>query len=103
MTMPPNIKDREYQKFTEIGSGDTAIRTVGESSFAGLKFGWLITTVEISDTATKVIPNGLTNINSVQIINLSPSDSFYIGPANTVTADAVVGITLGKRHGQVAA
>ena len=68
----------------------------GSFAPSGLRTGWLITTLLVSATAIKIPTTAFTDRNSIEIHNLSSTYNLYIGPANTVTADAVAGTTSGK-------
>ena len=72
------------------------IRTEAESTPAGLRESIRITTLEITDTASLLPATALTNRNSMEIYNTDTSNSIWIGPSNSVTADCVVGTTSGK-------
>lgn len=61
MAIPSDIREREYDKFTEANDGSTAVRTVvdqidGTLRPAGLDLGGLITTITLDDTAWVAMP-----------------------------------------------
>lgn len=61
MAIPGNIKDREYQKFTETASGDTAVRIVGDIATGSLLNG-------ISyDFGSVAYPNTTTEVFTLKI------------------------------------
>lgn len=70
------------------------VSATGTFRLSGLNIGFVINTVSISDTAS-LLPT-LAQQNSIEIHNLSETATIYVGPANTVTADRVVGSTSGK-------
>lgn len=65
----------------------------------GLRNAFLVTTLDMTDTAGTIPGTALTDRNAVSIHNLSTSVTIYIGPANTVTADRVNGTTSGWELG----
>lgn len=104
MTLSASVKDREYNKFCEVG-GETAVRTCTtieggsiEATPSGLQNSFRTTTMVISDTATPIPAVALTDRNSLSIANLDSAETLYVGDSN-VTADRVVGITSGWEVG----
>ena len=106
MVLRKATEDREHDAFCLDSDGLTAKRTCTEitggtidveATPGGLSGGFLVTTLDIGDTAT-LIP--VTSSNSISIANMDLVDTLYIGPANTVTADSIVGSTSGWEIGQ---
>ena len=89
MPIPCSITDREYDKFAENTSGETAVRTISEGDFnlSGLRNGFIVTTFEVGTTATQIPPTTQTDRNSIIIYNTSTTETLYLGPANTVEAN----------------
>ena len=96
MTMPCEIRGREYTKFEEI-DGETHVRTTakGEFTFSGLSKELKVTTLMVTTTATAIPLTPLDDRNSMEVHNLSATETLYVGNAD-VTADAVIGTTSGK-------
>ena len=75
-----NISDREYDKFVDDGSGNTAVRVSGANfsgsfSVSGLKNGGKVTEVTIDDTSWTALPtSALSNRNAMAIQNYSGQD-----------------------------
>ena len=77
MSMPSNIKDREYQKFEEY-DGETCVRTKIAGSidasfhYSGLSKGGKVTNVTINDTTWTPLPEtALFERNAISIQNYS--------------------------------
>lgn len=75
------------------GSGVT-----GSFTLSGLRTDFEVTTQDVTDTAAKMPATPLTDRNSISIVNLSATDTLYIGKS-TVTADSVIGTTSGWEVG----
>ena len=77
VSLPKHINDREYDKFTTDGGGNTAVRVSGSNfsgSFrtSGLTIGGKITEVTISDSSWTALPaTALPNRNAVGVQNFS--------------------------------
>lgn len=67
----------------------------GTFSPTGLKVAFKVTTADITDTASQLPLTPLTGRNSMVIHNLSSTDTLFIGPSSSVTADRVLGTTSG--------
>lgn len=104
MVLRPADVDREYDKFTTDSNGDTAVRTVGESTvtgeiqITGLGLAIRTTTMLVGTTPVKLPAAPLADRNSVQVLNLDDNEILYIGNSD-VTADRVVGTTSGFEVG----
>lgn len=80
----------EYYLLTKIKDAIT-----GSFTPSGLFTDWIITTMDVNDTASQALPaTPLTNRNSIIVFNKSTTDTLYIGKTN-VTADTVNGTTSG--------
>ena len=97
MAIPCSITDREYNKFAENTSGETAVRTISEGDFnlSGLRNGFIITTLEVGTTPSKVPATAQTNRNSIIIYNTDTTQTLYLGPTNLVEANSDIGTTAG--------
>jgi hypothetical protein len=84
----PGAKD-EYFLLTKILGAIT-----GSFSPSGLFTDWLITTMDISDTATPLPATPLSGRNSIIVFNKSLTETLYIGKSD-LTADTVNGTTSG--------
>lgn len=77
MALPPQIQDREFQKFEDVEPGKTAVRVTAQNfsgNFApsGLRNAGRVTIVTInSATWTELPPTALTDRNAIAIQNLS--------------------------------
>lgn len=98
--MSPAVQDRERDKFVETTAGDTAVRTLiandvnspipvsGLSSSVVAPTGpFRVSSGTANDTAANPLAAPLSNRVSVSIRNLSGTDTIWVGPAVTVTAD----------------
>ena len=92
---------REFYKFGLNDDGEVFVRTsvTGEITPTGLKTDWIITTISVSTSAIKIPTTNLGSRNAISIHNLDASKILYIGPDNTVTANAIVGTTSGWEIG----
>lgn len=104
MALSDGIKDREFQKFCEVG-GQTAVRTCTtieggsiDSTPSGLQNSFRTTTMLIGDVAAPIPATPLSDRNSLSIANLDSAETLYIGDSN-VTANRVVGTTSGWEVG----
>lgn len=72
-----------------------------DGSFApsGLSNAGKVTTISVSTTASLIPTTALTNRNAISVLNTSSTTTLYLGFANTVTADTVVGTTSGWEVG----
>lgn len=72
------------------------MRTTAKGTFSptGLSTDWIITTLDVTDTATLLPATALVGRNALSIYNTSETDFVFIGKSN-VTADNVVGTTSG--------
>lgn len=100
LQLPKDRNTREQEKFV-LKDGEVAVRTdttlsgTIEATPGGLSTGFLITTMDIGNTATPIPATPLALRNSLSISNLSETETLYIGPDTAVTADAVNGTTSG--------
>lgn len=77
MSLPNNIRDREYTKFDIDEDGNTLVRTSakGEFTFSGLKTGGKVTEVTLNDTTWTALPGtSLAARNAIAIQNVSADD-----------------------------
>lgn len=89
---------RDAQKagiFKDSDDGKGYYRTRGTATFSGLSLRFLVTCLDITDVAAKIPTSALLSRNSLSIRNKSATKTIYIGEANTVTADSVIGTTSG--------
>ena len=91
------LDDCERRKFDINDDNEVIVRTSAEGEFSssGLKNGFKITTIEITDSASKLPTTPFSDRNALSVHNKSSTDILYLGPDNTVTADTVVGVTSG--------
>lgn len=89
------IQDLERRKFELNDKDEVIIRTSAEGTFipSGMS-DFRITTMDITDTASKIPAVALTDRKSLSIINLNTTDSIYLGKSD-VTADSITGTTSG--------
>jgi hypothetical protein len=66
------------------------------AQYSGLSKELKVTTMKVTDVATKIPATPLTDRNHIEIHNLSTTETLFILENNTVTADRVVGLTSGK-------
>jgi len=97
-----NPNDDNKNSFINDGNGNVARNvTFGGSINAtpsGLQNDFLVTTMNVSDTATQIPASPLTDRNAISIQNLDTIETLYVGKLN-VTADSVVGTTSGWEVG----
>lgn len=96
MSMSPSLVDREKDKFVEVG-GNTAVRITGDATGTFTVSGmtdFLITTLEITDVASKIPATPLVNRKSMSIYNMSTTDILYVGNSD-VEANRNIGTTSG--------
>lgn len=95
--LPNNLPSCEWLKFYLDDDGHVVVRTSATGVFqpTGLKTGFKITTMNVGTTATKLPLSAISKRNSWIIYNRSATETLFVGPDATVTADAVVGITSG--------
>lgn len=102
---PSDVQTRVKQAYREVDGTLTKIAVTtdpgdelniaGSFVSSGLKTDFLITTEEITDSASTVPAGGnLTDRNAIAITNLDETETIYLGKA-TVTADSVNGTTSG--------
>lgn len=71
----------------------------GDVTPAGLRIAGRNTTMMVSTTAIALPAIPLANRNAMSIVNLSMTETLYIGFDTSVTADSVVGVTSGWEIG----
>lgn len=77
MSLPNNIRDREYAKFDMDEDGNTLVRTSakGEFTFSGLKTGGSVTEVTLNDSTWTALPAiSLAARNAIAIQNVSANE-----------------------------
>lgn len=96
------IESLEKNKFDLNSSDEVCVRTCTEITGGsittapdGISGPFKVTTTTVSDTAAAIPTTSLSNRKSISIVNLSTTDTIYLGPANTVTADRTVGALAG--------
>lgn len=96
------IESLEKNKFDENTNGDICVRTCTEitgGSVAttpdGISGPFKITTTTVTNSAIAIPLTPLTDRKSISIINLSATDTIFIGSSNLVTANRVAGTTAG--------
>lgn len=67
----------------------------GEIVPAGVEEAFLVTTLEVTDTAATIPSTALSNRKSIVIRNLSTTDSIFIGPTSSVIAGDAIGTNAG--------
>lgn len=75
------------------------VEVESESVPSGLSNGFFVTTIDVGTSATLIPTTPLDPRNAIAIYNTDSSNTLYIGPSNTVTADNVVGSTSGWEVG----
>jgi hypothetical protein len=99
MTLPNQLNDREYAVFDEKTGGQVAkhviatidnddpISVTGSSALAAPTGPMKLTVFTVTDTAQNPIPTPQTNRVALVLRNLSVTETVYVGPSITVTAD----------------
>lgn len=90
MTLPSNLVDREFSKFLQTGSGETAVRVSvdgASSDFPTPTGPYQITVADVTDNAASPLVGPLDDRVSIAIRNLSTTDAMYLGTSAAVTAD----------------
>lgn len=90
------VGDKHALDVNVLGGSSTV---TGEISVSGLRIGGRNTTMNVTDTATKLPAVPFPDRNSMSITNLSGIDTVFIGFDSSVTADRVIGITSGAELG----
>lgn len=86
MALPGSIHDREYQKFTTDGAGDTAVRVVGSlSSSSGPEFTSFTKTALFNVTNVAQELTAVANQVGIRLVPVA-AGNFAYGPDSTVTA-----------------
>lgn len=101
-----SLADRDREAFVVSGTSGKICRRVciDEGSISatftpsGLSTAFVITTLDVTDTAALIPPTPLSGRNTVSIFNTS-IETVYLGPTNAVTADRVNGTTSGWELG----
>lgn len=108
MALSPNINDLEKDKFIEDVDLGTAVKTltkltgtgtIGDVNISAPTGPFRNTVVLVTDVATAFPAVPLADRASLSIQNKSATNTVYVGPDNTVTADTVVGTTSGFEIG----
>ncbi len=90
------VGDKHALDVNVLGGTSTV---TGELSISGLRIGGRNTTMNVTDTATKLPAVPFPDRNSMSVTNLSGVDIVYVGFSAAVTADRVIGITSGAELG----
>ena len=104
--LPCSVKDREYNKFGLNSNDEVCVRTCTEitggsvdTTPQGIAGPFLITTMQVGDTATALPASPLTDRKAFAIANLSEVNTLYVGPTNSVVASRALGTSAGWEIG----
>lgn len=95
-TLPENLPTLEVNKFDLDTNNQVIVRTSSKGTFStsGLSKELKITTMDITDTATKLPTSALADRNALSIHNKSSTEILYIGNSD-VEANNDLGTTAG--------
>ena len=97
-----NRNDDDKNSFIDDSSGNVARNVTFSGGISavpsGLRNGLRITTMDVGDTQTALPVSPLSDRNAISIVNLSTTDTLYIGNTGVV-ADRSIGITAGWEIG----
>lgn len=104
MSLPTALQDREYQKFSDISPGITAVRVTGENFSgdfitSGLRVAGKITVVTLNSSTWTALPaTPLTGRNALAIQNEDTSVKVKVNYDNS--ASGFVGMTIFPNGGE---